>query len=373
MKVPGDELQRSEYVDAKKLYEDRQGILRSSSSSGSSGLLGGSGSGTSGGSGVWGSSSSATTYVMPPGGKGWTVQGKLGLPTPPYDRLEFLQAVGVPIGKDSLLVDAAVLKDALEITVQIDEHTLAAAKVKKVGGDRGGPPLAVLTVSGYEFTPVEGSKSTTLKTPAAAEIYAANAFEEMGQTIREVKLKVRSLGEAQSGKFEQHLLAGECAAPVVTDDGILIGFLAGKTDVGADDGGPNNFYPLRDLLSLISQSSSGTAGASSGTGHSSSGLLAAAITAIPAIRGQAVRRAERPRPAIRVQDCWAVRARGRAGRLTVRVAADFWPVGRRAVRATPPADFWAGRRRQGRAPHPPTRPPARRSWCTSSWARSSDV
>ncbi len=273
MKVPGDELQRSEYVDAKKLYEDRQGILRSSSSSGSSGLLGGSGSGTSGGSGVWGSSSSATTYVMPPGGKGWTVQGKLGLPTPPYDRLEFLQAVGVPIGKDSLLVDAAVLKDALEITVQIDEHTLAAAKVKKVGGDRGGPPLAVLTVSGYEFTPVEGSKSTTLKTPAAAEIYAANAFEEMGQTIREVKLKVRSLGEAQSGKFEQHLLAGECAAPVVTDDGILIGFLAGKTDVGADDGGPNNFYPLRDLLSLISQSSSGTAGASSGTGHSSSGLL----------------------------------------------------------------------------------------------------
>jgi tetratricopeptide (TPR) repeat protein len=251
-KVPGTEITRTEYLQAKEFFRQNEANPTSGGGGWSPGGLGGNGN-------VW--------LVPAKAGRSWatinipvsppTGNANPSLPTPPYDRLLFRQAVGVPVGKNTLLLDADTIKDALEITVQIDDRTLATAKVTRTGGDGKTPPLTVITVTGYEFTPLGGDKKTTFKAPIAAHVYAANAYEEMGQNIRDAKCKIKAIDAAGNPKVDDKLQAGEAAAAIVTDDGILAGFLAGKTDVTADDGGANKFYPLKDILPLMGGGGSG--------------------------------------------------------------------------------------------------------------------
>jgi hypothetical protein len=168
-----------------------------------------------------------------------------------------------------LLVDGDALNDIpphvtfLSVTVVIDDRTLAAAKVGRKGSDKN-PPLATLTVPGYEFTPLTAAKTTKFKAPMGARIFAANAYQEMGQTVRELKIKVKALDADGNPKIDEKVLPGEAAAAVVTDDGVLAGFLAGKTDVTAEGGGPNKFYPLKSILPLIGGGGAFTGGSSAG-------------------------------------------------------------------------------------------------------------
>lgn len=258
-KMTGTDITSQEYMQAKEVVKRHEGSLTSGSGSGS----------------LYGRSTNG--WLIPAkSGAGWPGVGltaagssagglagaaKLTLPTPPYDRLLFRQALAVPVGKNTLLVDGENLKDALEVTVLIDDRTLATAKVGKIGGDKT-PLLATLTVSGYEFTPLTGDKTTKFKAPMGAHIYAANAYQEMGQAVRELKIKVKSLDADGNPKIDEKVLPGEAAAAVVGDDGVLAGFLAGKTDVTADGGGVDKFYPLKTILPLMGSRPSAGAGAS---------------------------------------------------------------------------------------------------------------
>ena len=251
LKVQGVDITRPEYLQAREVADQRQGSLTSGGSSGSGLGMG-----------------RANAWLMPvKSGAGWpaAAKGSLTLPTPPYDRLLFLQAVAVPVGKNTLLVDGSALKDALEVTVQIDDRTLATAKVGRIGSDKT-PPLAILTVTGFEFTPLTGDKTTKFKAPMGAHLFAANAYEEMGQTVRDVKIRVKTLNADGSPKVDEKVLPGEAAAPVASDDGVLAGFVAGKTDVSAEGGGPNKFYPLKDILPLIGNSGRVLGGSSAAGG-----------------------------------------------------------------------------------------------------------
>jgi hypothetical protein len=253
--VPGLNITSAEYLQGRQVVKQQETII-------------GSGRDNSG----WGRS--ANSWLIPSkSGSAWPAVGlssgsssavglapvakdKLTLPTPPYDRLVFRQALAVPVGKNTLLVDGDGLKDVpphlavLAVTVLIDDRTLATAKVGRTGGDKN-PPLASLTVPGYEFTPLTTGKTTKFKAPMGARIFAANAYQEMGQTVRELKIKVKALEADGNPKIDEKVLPGEAAAAVVSDDGVLAGFLAGKTDVAAEGGGPNKFYPLKSLLPLI--------------------------------------------------------------------------------------------------------------------------
>ncbi|MCK4277197.1 MAG: hypothetical protein KAX78_11815, partial [Phycisphaerae bacterium] len=103
-------------------------------------------------------------WLMP--GKPWRVASGT-LPTPPYDRLVFTQAVAVPVGPSALLVDAEAVADALEIYVRIDDRTLVPAKLRRrssrIGRSDTTVTLTLLTLEDYVFTPVEIAPSDTLE------------------------------------------------------------------------------------------------------------------------------------------------------------------------------------------------------------------
>ena len=257
-RMPGADIKSPEYLEAKDVVDQHQGSIASGSGSFTSGrsgnvwLMPGKSAGGWPATGL--SAAGAPSVNVLPGAK-----ENFSLPTPPYDRLMFRQALAVPVGKNTLLVDGDALKDiplegltrtVLEVTVQIDDRTLATAKVSKVGSDKNNLPLATLTVSGYEFTPLGGDKNTKFTFPMSAHLYAANAYEEMGQTVRQVDFKIKGL-DAGNPKVEEKVLPGETAAAVVGDDGVLVGFLGGKTNVSSEGGGANIFYPLKDILPLM--------------------------------------------------------------------------------------------------------------------------
>ncbi|MDY6913099.1 MAG: hypothetical protein SVT52_01390, partial [Planctomycetota bacterium] len=94
-------------------------------------------------------------WLMP--GGDWLVRNEM-LPDLPYDRLVFRQALGVPIGKRTLMVDAGLADGAVELLVRIGEKTLVPAYVRRTGSyGRTGkrPVLAFLSVEDIEFTPLK--------------------------------------------------------------------------------------------------------------------------------------------------------------------------------------------------------------------------
>jgi hypothetical protein len=197
------------------------------------------------------SATATPTWFMP--GREWQVRGE-SLPTPPYDRLIFRQAVGVPIGTNTLLVDISVVKDSLECYVRIDANTVAPAWFKKVSTSGRAPALATLTVPGFEFTVpriIEDGNAIPGEAPMAA--HAVPSYAEMGSLIRKATGKLGGAASDGSVVVSGTLIAGEAAAPVFVGEGTLIGFLAGKTDVGADNGGPDRFIPMGQFIQVLRQ------------------------------------------------------------------------------------------------------------------------
>ncbi|HOD83866.1 MAG: hypothetical protein BWX88_00543 [Planctomycetes bacterium ADurb.Bin126] len=207
----------------------------------------------------------STTWLMP--GRSWRVQDNT-LPVPSFDRLTFRQAVGVPVGQHTLLVDESILKDAAEIFVKVGENVYLPA-VGRPSTSYGGKSLGLAPIAVQEalFKPVvpdepqaagyygqpKPQAAKELVKGAGVTVLAANFLEIMGSQVREVRGYVDSVDASGVPALNVNLMPGESASPVLDDKGQLAGFLAGRTNVTLENGGPGGFIPMRDLSSFLDQ------------------------------------------------------------------------------------------------------------------------
>jgi len=193
---------------------------------------------------------------------GWLLPGKRvaakenSLPSPPMDRMVFRQCIAVPIAKNALLADSNVLDGASQIFIRIDKNTFVPIAIKKrrrTGkSKKDAPPLTVIEVVGYTFTPVTATKDAKLSTETSATAYGLNCLREMGGQVRTVPVKIESVtikGEVNMTEALA-LVAGEAAGPVFDRKGQLLGFLAGKTDAMAEKTS-NRLHTILDIEPLI--------------------------------------------------------------------------------------------------------------------------
>ena len=182
-------------------------------------------------------------------GKGWSHRDDT-LPLPTFDRLVFRQAVAVPISDTLLLVDnlefdGKTLSDASDIFVRINDKTIAGAVVKTVPGKPANVPLAVISVPGYSFTPLEQGQGTELA-GKSVKLYTAPVMEEMGGMQTRAS-RILASDSAITITPTLRTLPGEAAAPVISEDGKLVQFVAGKIDAMVDGGGADKVYQVWDL------------------------------------------------------------------------------------------------------------------------------
>jgi hypothetical protein len=191
------------------------------------------------------------------------------LPSLPMDRLEFRQAVGVPVGKNALLADSKALDGALEAFVVIDAKTTVPAQVVHTStfgsSGKAALPVAVVYVRDVEFTPLPADGKEKPAKDQAVSFHGLALFEQMGGKIRQVDAFVRGADPNGAAALSAQLLAGEGAGPVISKNGALLGFLAGRTDPTAEGGGPDRFVPVQALSTLIKRAQQP---ASSGYGYS---------------------------------------------------------------------------------------------------------
>jgi len=188
-----------------------------------------------------------------PGKKTWQTS-LVTLPVPTYDRLTFRQAVAVAVGKHALLVDRETVNGALELFVRVDPNTVVRAQPGRSSsyGRTVKPPVAaIISIRGYEFTPVAAAPDTKFDPDQACSAYAMALHQQMGSEVRKVDGKLRPGKDGAGATLSMQLLAGESASPVLTEDGKLVGFLAARCDVKTDNGGPHKLVPLAELANLL--------------------------------------------------------------------------------------------------------------------------
>lgn len=175
------------------------------------------------------------------------------LPTPPMDRLDILAAVAVPVAEQVLLVDAAIVRGASDLAVQVDADTLTAAR-GRTRRRRQPQPLALLGVEDHSFTPLVPVKDEQITVGLTATAWTTNRLAEMGAALRRQPVTVTAVGPDAQITLSATLLPGESAGPVITDDGRLLGVLAGWDDPFADK--PNaRLYRGEDLSDLLAKAS----------------------------------------------------------------------------------------------------------------------
>ena len=214
--------------------------------------------------------SRTSTYVRR--GTSWLMPGKpitateYSLPTLPMDRLEFRQAIGVPVGKHALLADKTVLNGALEAFIVIDSKTTVPAQVVRYSsysyGSKAPLPVALLYVRDLEFTPLTTDGKDKSRKDLAVSFYGLDFFEQMGSQVRTVEAKIRGDGGKGGVTLSAELRPGEGAGPVISKSGALLGFLEGRTDPMVDNGGPGKFVPVAALEALIKRAQRNTSSTS---------------------------------------------------------------------------------------------------------------
>ncbi len=194
-----------------------------------------------------------TSWLMP--GRAWKAR-EFTLPTPPYDRLVFRQAVGVPVGKNALLVDKGALADALETFVAIKPGVVVPAKVQRTstwGVKKEPAPLVLVIVEDFEFTPLKADAAAQVSKKQMLTVYGLGVYEEMGSEVRQISAFVEDVGPDGTLSLSPKLAPGETVGPAVTKDGQLVGFLDGKTNAMVDGGGPDRFIPVAEVANLVKQ------------------------------------------------------------------------------------------------------------------------
>lgn len=237
-KVPGAQTRSVAYIRALKLRKlyDTSGSRRSSYSRGTKWLM---------------PEKGRSSY-----GRGWTDRDGT-LPMPPYDRLVFRQAVGVPIAKDTLLVDESVVKNALAVFVQINETTIVPVATRRTTyyssyrTKTPRPPLSTLRVEGYTFTPAAGEEPPKPVPKTDVVLYGLGIFEEMGSRVRAIPALIAAVDKDGGVKLTEALSAGDAAGPILSVQGRLLGFLAAKPDAMVADGGPNVLIPYAHIEPLV--------------------------------------------------------------------------------------------------------------------------
>lgn len=199
---------------------------------------------------------SSLSWLMP-GRQAWTCNAN-SLPVPPYDRLSLRQAAAVPIAPHTLLVDLAAVDGADDIYVRVEANRLVPATLRRLDSSVK-TPLAMLHVADYEFTPVGVDKKDVLAGDSAIATYAMGLYPSLGQTMRKATGRITSVDE-KSISVNLKLSPGEGAAPLLTDEGVLAGFLAGKTDAFAAGGGQDAIIHRVDILQIIAKASSSYSG-----------------------------------------------------------------------------------------------------------------
>jgi hypothetical protein len=205
-------------------------------------------------------------------GISWLLPGKsvtVWENTLPMYRLEFRQTVGVPVGKHALLADSAALDGAAEAFVVLDGKTTVPAQVVRTStyGSSGkvALPVAVVYVRDVELAPLPADGKEKAGKDQAVSFYGLSFFEQMGGKIRPVDALVRGVDPNGAAVLSAQLLPGEGAGPVISKNGVLLGFLAGRTDPTAEGGGPDRFVPVDAMSALIKRAQQS---ASTGYGYS---------------------------------------------------------------------------------------------------------
>ena len=204
---------------------------------------------------------SSSKSSSPYGYKGvrWILPGKVQrardntLPVPEYHRLVFHQGVGVAIGKHALLVDTQSVAKADAVIVEIDGKYVTG-KIKKstlYWRGKGDPPVSLVTVSDYSFTPISADPDAKFSPKAVMTAHAMNFWSEMGSDINKTTGPLKRYKKDNKQIEPVTVRPGDSAAPVLTDDNRLVGFRAAKTDVRLPEGGPNKLWTLAELEKMI--------------------------------------------------------------------------------------------------------------------------
>jgi hypothetical protein len=171
--------------------------------------------------------------------------------------MEFRQAVGVPLGKHTLVVDAKVAQGAMEVFVRID-GVFVPCKVGRssYSSSKGRPKVAVIYLTEYELTPLTVPTKDKPAKGGPCTAHALGIFGQMKQNVRKTSGTFTPGGKDKPGTVSCKLLPGESTSPVLSADGSLVGFLAGKTTVALDGAGPDKFISLDEVSSIIKRAMS---------------------------------------------------------------------------------------------------------------------
>ena len=190
-------------------------------------------------------STRGTLWLMP--GREWASRDG-ELPTPPYERLICRTALGVPISEDVLVADSDALNGALEVYVQATPSDVVRATPPRSSSSRDAEevPLTMIRVHGAKLTPVDLEKAAPLAARQRLTIRAANAYRQMGTTVRQGEVTVAS---AEAGDVKLNgtgILPGERVGAAFAGEQFA-GFLTARMDPRADNAGTSRFVDPKVL------------------------------------------------------------------------------------------------------------------------------
>jgi tetratricopeptide (TPR) repeat protein len=194
------------------------------------------------------------TWVMPTS-RGWLCRSGV-LPLPSCDRIVYRQGWAIPVAADTLLVDREVTRDAGRVFIRIDEDTVVPAEVLRSNSLQSQlPMMAMIRTREAVFTPLQAIAEPNCSVGDGASFTALGLYTEMGTDPRHVATVVAEVLDGRPTVLMDALAAGESATAVTDSQGRLLGFLEGKTDYLATDGGEDAFIPIspdlgRQLVSL---------------------------------------------------------------------------------------------------------------------------
>lgn len=187
-----------------------------------------------------------------PGGA-WRAQAGT-VAEPLVDAFVASKAVAVPVAPSVLLVDAAVVAGADVLLLEVAPGLLVPAEPVRLRTPRGSqaPAVAAVLVEGFAFTPVPFDATVAAARGEELVLHAHSAPEELDPDgPRRALVRVLDVPADGAPAVSAELRPGESAGPLLTLDGRLVTFLAGRADPAVDNGGAHVVLPPADLAPLV--------------------------------------------------------------------------------------------------------------------------